>query len=232
MIVQVTEVRELFVDVTEYWTLTVSPLAQRPHWSSDSTCRRRAATGSAGCWAAGACRGDARRAVVVVACLCLVVLVAVYDGVSRVPKTSIAASSSRRRRHGRGGPPVGRGCPESGRSRTGLTSPRLLVEVSRRVQRLPCRSLPRLDPDEVALGEAVPSAARRARLRYPRQRRSAAGIRAARRPSKEATYAGVVVRVASLDDIVASKEWADRPKDREASLNFTLSSRRGDEEPA
>ena len=29
-------------------------------------------------------------------------------------------------------------------------------------------------------------------------------------------YAGVRVLVASLDDIIASKEWADRPKDREA----------------
>lgn len=29
----------------------------------------------------------------------------------------------------------------------------------------------------------------------------------------EATYGGIVVRVASLDDIVESKEWADRPKD-------------------
>ncbi|MBX3313948.1 MAG: hypothetical protein KF906_06480 [Actinobacteria bacterium] len=28
--------------------------------------------------------------------------------------------------------------------------------------------------------------------------------------------AGAVVRVASLPDIIASKEWADRPKDREA----------------
>lgn len=29
----------------------------------------------------------------------------------------------------------------------------------------------------------------------------------------EATYGGIVVRLATLDDIVASKEWADRPKD-------------------
>ncbi len=27
---------------------------------------------------------------------------------------------------------------------------------------------------------------------------------------------GVAVRVAALDDIIASKEWADRPKDHEA----------------
>ncbi len=29
-------------------------------------------------------------------------------------------------------------------------------------------------------------------------------------------YAGVAVRVAGLGDIIASKEWANRPKDREA----------------
>ena len=29
-------------------------------------------------------------------------------------------------------------------------------------------------------------------------------------------YSGMVVRVAGLDDIIASKEWANRPKDREA----------------
>lgn len=28
--------------------------------------------------------------------------------------------------------------------------------------------------------------------------------------------AGVVVRVAALEDVIASKEWADRPKDRAA----------------
>lgn len=28
--------------------------------------------------------------------------------------------------------------------------------------------------------------------------------------------AGVLVQVASLEDIIASKKWADRPKDREA----------------
>lgn len=32
----------------------------------------------------------------------------------------------------------------------------------------------------------------------------------------EADFAGVRVRVAALDDIVHSKEWADRPKDRDA----------------
>jgi hypothetical protein len=31
---------------------------------------------------------------------------------------------------------------------------------------------------------------------------------------------GVVVMVASLDDIIASKEWADRPKDREALVEL------------
>ncbi len=29
-------------------------------------------------------------------------------------------------------------------------------------------------------------------------------------------YAGISIRVAGIGDIVASKEWADRPKDREA----------------
>lgn len=32
----------------------------------------------------------------------------------------------------------------------------------------------------------------------------------------EATYGGIVVRLAALDDIVASKEWSNRPKDRQA----------------
>ncbi|HSH62186.1 MAG TPA: hypothetical protein VK988_21565 [Acidimicrobiales bacterium] len=27
---------------------------------------------------------------------------------------------------------------------------------------------------------------------------------------------GIVVRVAALDDVIASKEWANRPKDRDA----------------
>jgi hypothetical protein len=31
---------------------------------------------------------------------------------------------------------------------------------------------------------------------------------------------GVVVMVAGLDDIIASKEWADRPKDREALVEL------------
>lgn len=34
--------------------------------------------------------------------------------------------------------------------------------------------------------------------------------------STEADFAGVRVRVAALDDIVNSKEWANRPKDRDA----------------
>ncbi len=34
--------------------------------------------------------------------------------------------------------------------------------------------------------------------------------------SAELRFHGVVVRVADLDDVIASKEWADRPKDREA----------------
>jgi hypothetical protein len=29
-------------------------------------------------------------------------------------------------------------------------------------------------------------------------------------------YEGITIRVASLDDVIASKEWADRPKDRQA----------------
>lgn len=34
--------------------------------------------------------------------------------------------------------------------------------------------------------------------------------------SAEADFGGVRVRVAALDDIVSSKEWANRPKDRDA----------------
>ena len=34
---------------------------------------------------------------------------------------------------------------------------------------------------------------------------------------------GITVRVAALDDIIASKEWADRPKDREALAELRLS---------
>lgn len=34
--------------------------------------------------------------------------------------------------------------------------------------------------------------------------------------SAELRFHDVVVRVADLDDVIASKEWADRPKDREA----------------
>jgi len=33
-------------------------------------------------------------------------------------------------------------------------------------------------------------------------------------------FAGVRVLVAALDDIIASKEWADRPKDREALVEL------------
>ena len=38
---------------------------------------------------------------------------------------------------------------------------------------------------------------------------------------------GIVVRVAALEDVIASKEWADRPKDREAlpELRRSASSR-------
>lgn len=34
--------------------------------------------------------------------------------------------------------------------------------------------------------------------------------------SRPLDYAGIAVRVAGLSDIIASKEWANRPKDREA----------------
>jgi hypothetical protein len=36
------------------------------------------------------------------------------------------------------------------------------------------------------------------------------------RRGRRLEHAGVKIRVAGLDDIVASKEWANRPKDREA----------------
>ena len=39
---------------------------------------------------------------------------------------------------------------------------------------------------------------------------------------------GIVVRLASLDDIVASKEFADRPKDREALPELRELQRRGE----
>jgi hypothetical protein len=34
--------------------------------------------------------------------------------------------------------------------------------------------------------------------------------------SSTVEYEGIAIRVASLDDVIASKEWADRPKDRTA----------------
>lgn len=34
------------------------------------------------------------------------------------------------------------------------------------------------------------------------------------------SFAGVGVLVAALDDVIASKEWADRPKDREALVEL------------
>lgn len=34
--------------------------------------------------------------------------------------------------------------------------------------------------------------------------------------SRALDYAGIAVRVAGLSDIIASKEWANRPKDQEA----------------
>ena len=34
--------------------------------------------------------------------------------------------------------------------------------------------------------------------------------------ASELNLDGIVVRVAALEDVIASKEWADRPKDREA----------------
>ncbi|MGI8984093.1 MAG: hypothetical protein ACR2HM_06120 [Acidimicrobiales bacterium] len=41
---------------------------------------------------------------------------------------------------------------------------------------------------------------------------------------------GIVVRVAALDDVIASKEWADRPKDR-AALKELRSLTQGDSDP-
>lgn len=49
--------------------------------------------------------------------------------------------------------------------------------------------------------------------------------------SSEATYAGVVVRVAALGDIVASKEWANRPKDHQALLELRPLQERGAARP-
>ena len=40
------------------------------------------------------------------------------------------------------------------------------------------------------------------------------------RPGSSVDFAGVHVLVAALDDIIASKEWADRPKDREALVEL------------
>lgn len=40
------------------------------------------------------------------------------------------------------------------------------------------------------------------------------GYEELRARSSEVAHAGVIVRIASLDDIVASKEWANRPKDQ------------------
>jgi hypothetical protein len=39
---------------------------------------------------------------------------------------------------------------------------------------------------------------------------------------------GIAVRVAALDDVIASKEWADRPKDRDA-LDELLALRQRDQ---
>ncbi|HET7486379.1 MAG TPA: hypothetical protein VFJ85_00520, partial [Acidimicrobiales bacterium] len=38
---------------------------------------------------------------------------------------------------------------------------------------------------------------------------------------------GIAMRVADLDDVIASKQWADRPKDR-AALEELRTLRRGD----
>lgn len=42
---------------------------------------------------------------------------------------------------------------------------------------------------------------------------------------------GTVVRVAALDDVIASKEWADRPKDRDALVELRALRRRVPPEP-
>jgi hypothetical protein len=42
---------------------------------------------------------------------------------------------------------------------------------------------------------------------------------------------GTVVRVAALDDVIASKEWADRPKDRAALDELRALRRRGPAKP-
>jgi hypothetical protein len=39
---------------------------------------------------------------------------------------------------------------------------------------------------------------------------------------------GIAVRVAALDDVIASKEWADRPKDREALVELRSLGREDD----
>lgn len=47
--------------------------------------------------------------------------------------------------------------------------------------------------------------------------------------AEERRVDGITVRVASLDDIIASKEWADRPKDRDALPElYQLAQRRRD----
>jgi hypothetical protein len=46
------------------------------------------------------------------------------------------------------------------------------------------------------------------------------------------TDTGIVVRVAGLADVIASKQWADRPKDREALPELLALERHGDEEDA
>ena len=43
---------------------------------------------------------------------------------------------------------------------------------------------------------------------------------------------GTFVRVAALDDVIASKEWADRPKDRDALAELRALRPRDPLEPA